>query len=266
VETYGGGKEKGTTSLKLERCPGGHPPLSGWRTKDAVCSLGLRVFFAPDNWQQGVAFNYAYVGRRETQETPRGERAPGGELGPLYQSWQQPSGRRSKRPPQPVSRTCALASHGRRTYWKSGMEAIHQMHLVSSLGPRSRVWGSGGYPARGGEPIMDRHPVGPRETVASGARRLHEENAISASGPSARRRCHTGQAQTTQLSGRAGAGPRQTTAAHPPCGGRRERGEARPQCWDAEATGEQPTAHAALPVTRVSGLRPPRNSKGRVTS
>jgi hypothetical protein len=29
---------------------------------------------------------------------------------------------------------------------------------------------------------MDRHPVGPRETVASGARRLHEENAISASG------------------------------------------------------------------------------------
>ena len=54
------------------------------------------------------------------------------------------------------------------------MEAIHQMHLVSPLGLRSRVWGSGGYPAQEGGPIMIRHPAGPRETVASGALGLHE--------------------------------------------------------------------------------------------
>ena len=233
----------------------------GGERKDADC--GLRVF-ASDNWQQGVAFNSAYVGRQETQKTPGGGRARGSSVHGTSHGSSQGGGEQATT--QPMSRICAPSFAWAENILESGMEAIHQMHLVSSLGPRSRVWGSGGYPARGGRPITDRHHAGPREMVASGALGLHEENAISASGPSARRRCRKGQAQTTQLNGRAGAGSRQTTAAQPPLRGPPGEGEARPQRWDVEAAGERPTAHAALPVTRVSGLRPPRHSKGQVTS
>lgn len=197
----------------------------------------LRVF-GQDNWQQSRVSHliipmYEVRGQTRDAEDPREVDEPRGGR-PNVPVIAAAKREESRPPPSRRAEPVLLASHGRRTCWKSGIEAIHQMHLVSSLGPGSCVWWSGGYPAQGGEPIMGRHPAVPRETVASGAVRLHEENAISASGPSAWGTLPhgTGSDDPARRTGgcRSTADNRRPT----PLRGRPEEGEAQPQRWDVE--------------------------------
>lgn len=90
-------------------------------------------------------------------------------------------------------------------------------------------------------------------TTGEGGSELHEENAIAASRPFLGRRCpHGAEAGRTQRIGRP-QGHGSPTLASPShsCGGP-QRGGACPQRRDLVVAEEEPTVHAALPVTRVS--------------